>query len=344
VQTQALSVTHAPGKLSPTDAPRFLVAGWEKAMTNRRSSVRVRIGAAVATIAGVVVIIASPASATFPGRLNGKIAYANVDPSGHTQTIWTINPSGRGASELTRPVFGQGDFFPRWSADGKRIVFGRLGNSVSIWTMDALGHHQNMVTSGLDPAWSPDGRWIVFRANTSSGALFKIRSTAPYGSPIQLTHPPAGAVDEEPNWSADGTRIAYVEVTETSTTMRAGIEVLSVRTGKVTKLTSAAAVCGATGAFYSSPNFSPSSQSLLFSCLNPGSHLPETVFRMSASGGTPTKITLGGDPGWSPVPGHIVYTGSDRQGFAAVVVATTRGTDADVVVSLAYEADWQPLP
>jgi Tol biopolymer transport system component len=313
-------------------------------MTNRPGSARVRIGAALAAAAGVVVIVASPASATFPGELNGKIAYAQVDPSGNTQTIWTINPNGRGAKELTKPVFMQGDFFPRWSANGQRLVFGRLNsNSVGIWTMDADGGHQTLVTSGFEPAWSPDGRWIVFRSNTGPGGLFKIRSTAPYGLPIRLTHPPAGAVDEEPNWSADGTRIAYVETTGTST-MRADIDVLSVSTGRVTKLTGAAAACGAIGTFYSSPNFSPSSQRLLFSCINPGTHVPETVFVMSASGGTPTKITVGGDPGWSPVRGHIVYSGANKQGSPAVLVATNHGTDADVVVSFAYEPDWQPIP
>jgi hypothetical protein len=75
-----------------------------------------RFLALVLAAAGLVVILATPAEATFPGK-NGRIAFI-LGPD-----VYTMNPDGGDVKQLTNLGPDGGAFWESWSPDGKQIVF-----------------------------------------------------------------------------------------------------------------------------------------------------------------------------------------------------------------------------
>jgi len=103
----------------------------------------------------------------------------DVSPDGKTIVfellgdIYTMPTTGGTA---TRTTSGPGfDSQPRWSPDGKRIVFltDRSG-AENVWLMDPDGSHSKALTKGTNnlyasPEWTPDGNYIV--VSRTSGVL-----------------------------------------------------------------------------------------------------------------------------------------------------------------------------
>jgi len=103
----------------------------------------------------------------------------DVSPDGKTIVfellgdIYTLPSTGGTATRITSgPAF---DSQPRWSPDGKRIVFltDRSG-AENVWLMDPDGSHSKALTKGTNnlyasPEWTPDGNYIV--VSRTSGVL-----------------------------------------------------------------------------------------------------------------------------------------------------------------------------
>ena len=118
------------------------------------------------------------------GRL---IAYSSSHATPENPEIYVARPDGSGVRRLTRTkggveVLGD-DGWPRWSPDGKRIVFSsnRTGNG-EIWIMSADGSGQRRIAglAGRDewaPAFSPDGTQIAFHSLARGGksSLYVVR-------------------------------------------------------------------------------------------------------------------------------------------------------------------------
>jgi TolB protein len=127
--------------------------------------------------------------------------------------IFVANAIGRRPIRLTRvqsdprnPVL---DAHPRWSADGRRIVFHRYRTTGStVYVVNAKGGGLRSLGDGYDPSWSPDGKRIALAAKPPDSDTFNIYVMRPDGrNRTRLTTNPEG--DSNPEWSPDGKLIAF---------------------------------------------------------------------------------------------------------------------------------------
>jgi Tol biopolymer transport system component len=99
-----------------------------------------------------------------------------------------------------------GDEKPRWSPDGKQLVFdvSFSGGSRTLFVVNADGTGTHTLgVRGSNPDWSPDGRQIAFSDQIDRVAVIDVRGR---GFP-ELTK--IGCGDDTPAWSPDGKQIAF---------------------------------------------------------------------------------------------------------------------------------------
>lgn len=144
-----------------------------------------------------------------PPQAKGRLAYISYD--GTDYEVQTMNTEGEDVRVLTRNNFH--DVQPKWSPDGKRILFSsnRRGN-FDLWVMFSDGRCQKLITQSnedeIDPAWSPDGEKIVYVSYPEIGLSEIYTMNLNTGEIKQLTF--NDSVDGKPAWSPDGTKIAFV--------------------------------------------------------------------------------------------------------------------------------------
>lgn len=124
--------------------------------------------------------------------------------------IWTADPDGRGAIQVTRfggPLTGT----PRWSPDGRWIVCdSRPEGQADIFVVPAQGGPPRRITretaEDVVPSWSRDGRWIYFAS--SRGGQWQVWKAPVEGGPkIQVTRGGGFAAFE----SLDGQWVYYAK-------------------------------------------------------------------------------------------------------------------------------------
>jgi TolB protein len=111
------------------------------------------------------------------------------------------------------------DRYPDWSPDGTQLVFqsDRNGN-FDLFVMPSIGGAATQITtdtlSDARPSWSPDGSLIAYEGALTleygltmapTCEIFVVPPTG--GTPTQVTDWPR--YNERPDWSPDGTEIAY---------------------------------------------------------------------------------------------------------------------------------------
>lgn len=124
--------------------------------------------------------------------------------------IWTSDPDGRQATQMTRfngPLTGT----PRWSPDGKWIAFdSRPEGQADIYIVGAEGGPVRRITTETSedvvPNWSRDGQWIYF-ASSRGGQWQVWKAPAAGGTKVQVTRHGGFAAFESP----DGRWVYYAK-------------------------------------------------------------------------------------------------------------------------------------
>jgi Tol biopolymer transport system component len=141
--------------------------------------------------------------------------------------IYIVKADGRGLKRLTRK--GLDAHEPTWSPDGRSIAF--VSNE-SLFVMGSSGRNlrrllppeEGAFVSG--PSWSPDGNSIAFAVTEDYGGGHDLGSIALVpatgGEVTYLTSggevipddalPGSWAEDADPDWSPDGTRVAFTRM------------------------------------------------------------------------------------------------------------------------------------
>ena len=150
-----------------------------------------------------------------------KIAFEST--RGGTYDIWIMDADGSNPVKLTD---GRGwNRFPAWSSDGKSISFvssREKMNNFKLYVINADGSGLRKVTDAISKVgfstWSPDSRKIAFattvccRGKDSNIFIIDADSTLKEDSvPRNLTN--TKELNSEPDWSHDGTKIAFVTTT-----------------------------------------------------------------------------------------------------------------------------------
>jgi len=124
--------------------------------------------------------------------------------------IYVMNADGGGQTRLTNTP--ETEQQPEFSPDASKILYSFLGSDFfnhtmqgEIYVMNANGSGQTRLTfdqaNDFYARWSPDGNQIVFFSQRAPAGLFVMQANGSGVAPL--------VSGDEPDWSADGERIAY---------------------------------------------------------------------------------------------------------------------------------------
>jgi Tol biopolymer transport system component len=131
-----------------------------------------------------------------------------------------MNADGSDQRRLTRDSgdFAGGDGTPRWSPDGRRIAFVRVGrvgkepaaHYVYVMNADGSGTRRLARMAQVDyslPSWSPAGKKIVFVSERDGNPEVYVVNAVGSGQRNLTRH---HGYDSDPAWSPDGRKVAFV--------------------------------------------------------------------------------------------------------------------------------------
>lgn len=146
---------------------------------------------------------------------DGKLALARVTPrkeEGPGGIRIFVREPGAGAPRPVTP--GPADVRPRWSPDGRMLVYQTAppqGTPV-IFAVDPSGEGEpRLLARGTAPVFTPDGQWIVYSARTRDG--FRLWKMRPDGSG-KLPLGSSRYEERDPAVSPDGRFVVFVSIRE----------------------------------------------------------------------------------------------------------------------------------
>jgi Tol biopolymer transport system component/DNA-binding winged helix-turn-helix (wHTH) protein len=233
-----------------------------------------------------------------------QVAFRNSDGE-HNIGIYTALVGGEKSLRLSSE---RGDCCPTWSPDGRQIAFTRYADKAfSIVVVPALGGTEHRVyvgpprmSGGL--TWSPDGKFLAFpeaSASDPSRSWISLLSLSDYRTQ-SLTAPPGGFLDAEPEFSPDGSQVAFVRSTIAGVSN--DVYIIPASGGEARRLTfDHRPIIG-------HPAWTVDGSELVYSSTRGG---PDSLWRIRASGGKPRPVAGPiGEGGWPSIPAkgdELVY-------------------------------------
>jgi Tol biopolymer transport system component len=156
----------------------------------------------------ITALLALPvaAQAAYPGG-NGKVAFARAGQ------IWTINPNGSGATQLTTGASPSTE--PEWSPDGTRIAYTRTTGGLRelrVMNGDGTGDHHVYgpgAQGAFSPTWSPDGRQLAFVLPNGASPLYDIWVAGSDASSPAPVHAGSAPAIGDLEWSPLGDEVGF---------------------------------------------------------------------------------------------------------------------------------------
>ena len=110
--------------------------------------------------------------------------------------------------EMYLPQLTSGPSAAAWAPDGATLVYSMQG---TLWTQRVASTEAQQLTDGAgydyQPDWSPDGRWIIYASYRNDAVELRAVDARSGADRTLLAD---GAVNVEPRFSPDGSRLAWV--------------------------------------------------------------------------------------------------------------------------------------
>lgn len=223
-----------------------------------------------------------------------QVAFFEYD--GTNSGIYTALVGGEKPLRLTNSI---NDCCPAWSPDQRQVAFLRgMENGTGIYVLPALGGNERQVYTLPHPAyvglnWSPDGKFLAFSETTRGNPDARITLLSLADSTHrQITRPPPGSRDYAPAFSPDGSQVAFIRGTIAGVVN--DVFIVPASGGEARRLT-----------FDECQNFgitwSEDGRQIIYASRRGGI---ESLWRVSASGGTPQPVAGAGSPAQNPSIAH----------------------------------------
>ena len=208
-----------------------------------------------------------------------------TNPDGDLE-IFVMDADGTDVRQLTFNGAGISDAWPRWSPNGKQIVFhSNVDGNFEIYIINADGTDLTRVTNypGIEqfPEWSPNGKQLAIRRDTDI-YLIGVDGT----NPIQLTN--NAALDQMASWSPNGKQIAFMSARDGY----CAVYVMGADGTDQTNLTPKPDGVPANQFCGRAPAWSRNGQQIYFSSFRPETNLFENIFVMNSDGSEVTRLTF----------------------------------------------------
>ena len=175
-----------------------------------------------------------------------KIAFISQHPNSNYY-ICVMDSDGSNVTKLTPRMRNLKVVNLKWSPDGSKITYDSqltVSHQFCIWVMDSDGNDRTQLTTVEDTynsTWGPNGTEIAYVLSRATGK--EIWIMAPDGSNKTMLMPQKRSVFEEsfsyiqPEWSSDGTKLAFVTNRFSKGYEYYSIVVLDLDDSRVTSLT-----------------------------------------------------------------------------------------------------------